>query len=43
MRPAAGARMRLPVFLRDLLERVDLELAVRHHLLQATIFGLELL
>jgi hypothetical protein len=41
-RPAAGARVRLRFFSRDLLEDVDLEIAVGHHFLQPTIFLLEL-
>ena len=41
-RPAAGGRVRLPFFSRDLLEHVDLEIPVGHHLLQPTVFVLEL-
>ena len=41
-RPAAGARVRLPFFSRDLLEDVDLQVPVRHHLLQAAVLLLEL-
>ena len=41
-RPAAGSRVRLPLFSRDLLEDVDLQVAVRHHLLQAAVLLLEL-
>src|SRR4029453_14967712 len=37
-----GACVRLPFSPRDLLEDVDLELAVRHHLLEAAVFLLEL-
>src|SRR4051812_32772081 len=41
-RPAAGARVRLPLFSGDLLEDVDVEIAVGHHLLKPTVFLLEL-
>ena len=37
-----GARVRRPFFSRDLLEDVDLQIAVRHHLLQAAVLLLEL-
>jgi hypothetical protein len=41
-KPVAGARVRLPFCSGDLLEHVNLEIAVGHHLLQPAILGLEL-
>src|SRR5205814_7171214 len=41
-RPAAGARVRLPFFSGDLLEHVDLEVAVGHHFLEPAVFPFEL-
>jgi hypothetical protein len=41
-RPAAGARVRLPFFSRDLLQDVDLEIPIRDHFLQPAVFLLEL-
>jgi hypothetical protein len=40
-RPPAGARVRLPFFSRDLLEELDLQIALRHELLQPAVFVLE--
>src|SRR5438093_1512054 len=41
-RPAAGARVRLPFFSRDLLEDLELEIAVGHQAFQPTVFLLQL-
>ena len=41
-RPAAGAHVRPPFFSGDLLEHVDLQIAIGHHLLQAPVLLLEL-
>ena len=41
-RQVTGAHVRLPFFSRDLLEHVDLEIPIGHHLLQPTVLLLEL-
>ena len=41
-RPAAGARVRLPFFSGDLLEHVDLQISIGHHLFQPAVLLLEL-